>query len=234
VDTEPEVTEEVSAAPVSDAAPDTTEEPATFSREYVQELRREAASYRTKAQVYQDAFDGIADEDREVFLEMAKQYKSDPKSAVDYFDQVTKTLREQFAEEVAAAEDELNRPLTLAEYNRLQDEARQKAEEAAHVARIESEAKSLGYDPASAEYTYLLKVAADLPGGSIKEAHEKIEAAFEARIQKRLAEMQAEAEESPTAPSTGAGAAPSGERPLRDWKDAEAAARARLEAAKLR
>lgn len=232
-----EVTEETTEAPVdaapADAAP-ADEEPATFSREYVQELRREAASYRTKAQPYQDVFDGVEDADRDVLLEMVRQYKTDPKSAISYFDQVANGLRQTFAEELAAAEDDLNRPLTVAEYNRLQEEHRVKSEQEANNARIETEAKGLGYDPTSPEYTYLMTVASKLTGGSLAEAHAKIEAQIEARFQARLDKMKAEAEGSPTAPNAGSGAAPSGERQLKTWRDAELASKARLEAAQIK
>ena len=230
-----EVTEETTDAPVADAAPEqSNEEPTSFSAEYVRELRREAASYRTKAQPYTEVFDGVEDADREVLLEMVRQYKTDPKGAIDYFDQVANGLRSTFAEELAAAEDDLNRPLTVAEYNRLQEEHRAKAEQEATNARIETEAKGLGYDPTSPEYTYLLTVASKIPGGSLAEAHAKIEAQIEARFQARLDKMKADAEGSPTAPNAGSGAAPSGERQIKTWKDAELASKARLEAAQIK
>lgn len=246
MDTDPnETTEnlEESAAPVTDnSSPEADTAPAdefdtgaeTFDRAYVEKLRKEAASYRTKAQPYAEVFDGIADEDREVLLDMARQYKTDPKAAISYFEQVTNGLRETFAEEIARTEDELNRPLTRGELDKIFAERETKSKQEADTARITAEAKDLGYDADNPMLVTLLDLASKTPGGDLKAAHDKIEALYEARVQAAIDKMKADADSSPTAPSSGSGAAPSGERQLKTWNDADAAFRARLEATRRR
>lgn len=241
-ETEAPVSEE-SAAP-ADAAPesdpfDTGAD--TFDRGYVERLRKESANYRTKAKEYEDYakhFEPYGDEDRQVWVEAMRRFQEDPKSGAEYLDQIAKAVlaeyQEQQDDDAAPVTNEDDVPLTKAEYRAMREAEVREAEQAKEVARIESEAKDLGYDTASEEYTYLLTVASRLPSGSIAEAHAKIEAAYEARIQKRLTELQAEADGGPTAPNAGSGAAPTTERPLRTWADADAAAKARLEAARLR
>lgn len=210
----------------------------SFDRAYVERLRKESAGYRTKAKEYESyasAFEPYGDEDRAVWQEAMKRFNEDPKSGAEYLDAIAKAVLAEYTE-AAASGDEGDEPkyLTQSDVDRIFSEREAAAEQATEVARIESEAKELGYDTASDEYTYLLTVASRLPSGSVAEAHAKIEAAYEARIQARLAELQAEADGGPTVPGEGAGAPPSTERPLRTWADADAAFRARMEAEKRR
>ncbi len=210
----------------------------SFDRAYVERLRKENGSYRTKAKEYEpyaQAFEAYNDEDRQVWQEAKRRFNEDPKYGAEYLDQIAKAVLAEYQDQAEQPiTDENDKPLTVSEYQALRAQEAAAAEQAAEVSRIESEAKTLGYDPASDEYTYLLTVASRLPSGSLQEAHDKIEAAYNARVEARLAEMQAEAEGSPTAPNPGAGNAPSNERALKTWADADAAFRARMEAAKSR
>lgn len=234
---EPEVND---AAPAADAAPesdpfDTGAD--SFDRSYVERLRKESASYRTKAKEYEDYakhFEPYNDDDRAVWQEAMRRFNEDPKQGAEYLDAIAKAVLAEYQEQqdadAAPITDENDKPLTRAEYARLREEERVAAEQAKEVERIESEAKALGYEPTSDEYTYLLTVASRLSSGSLEEAHAKIEAAHKARVEAEIARMAAEAAGSPTAPNPGAGNAPSGERSLKTWEDADRAARARLEA----
>jgi len=209
----------------------------TFDRAYVEKLRQESASYRTKAKPYEETFGSYSDEDREVWFEAARRFAADPRDGGEYLKQIADAVLAEYQAEQDEANapitDDQDRPLTMAQYTALREAERVKAEQEAEVARIEKQAAALGYDTTSEEYTYLLTVASRLPDGDLDKAHAKIQAAEEARFQARLAKMQAEAEEAPTAPNPAAGAAPGTERQLREWKDAERAARARLEAAQV-
>lgn len=213
---------------VPDTSDMTAEQADTFTREYVEKIRREAASYRERAKPFSEAFDGISEEDREVFLQMAKAYKEDPRAAAEYFEQVTQGLKEQFAEAVAQAEDDLNRPLTLAEYNRLQAEHAEKAAQEAEIARIEKTAQDMGYDLQSPEYTTLLTIASRLPDGDIAKAHEKLESMFQSRIDAYIAKMAEQAEAAPAVPA--GGTQPSSERQIHNFGDARSAVEARIAA----
>lgn len=236
---EPVAVEE--SAPVAETAPesdpfDTGAD--TFDRQYVERLRKESGNYRTKAKEYEGyakSFEAYGDEDRAVWTEAMRRFNEDPKSGAEYLDAIAKSVLAEYQDKAdEPITDENDKPLTLAEYQSLREQERAAAEQAAEVSRIESEAKTLGYDPTSDEYTYLLTVASRLKSGSLEEAHAKIEAAYDKRVEKRLAEMKAEAAGSPTAPNAGSGAQPSGERQLKTWADAERASKARLEASQIK
>lgn len=237
----PDLTETATDAPpgeANDAPVDTDPFDAgsdTFDRSYVEKLRKESANYRTKAQPYEETFGSYSDEDREVWFEAARRFAADPRDGGEYLKQIADAVLAEYQEQQdEPVTDDNDVPLTMAQYQALRDAERQQAEQDAEVARIEKKAADLGYDTASEEYTYLLTVASRLPDGDLDKAHAKIQAAEEARFQARLDKMKADAEGSPTAPNSGSGAAPSGERQLKTWRDAELASRARLEAAQIK
>lgn len=234
---EPTAELEESAAPVAeDSTPESDPFDSgadSFDRAYVEKLRKESASYRTKAKDYEQYakhFEAYGDEDRQVWAEAMRRFNEDPKSGAEYLDQIAKSVLAEYQDkaETPAAEDG-DVPLTMAQYRELRAAEAAAAAEAAEVARIEKEATDLGYDPASDEYTYLLTVASRLPSGSLQEAHAKIEASYQARIEKYLQQKAADAEGAPAPPAEGN--APSGERQIRTWADARAAAEARIDAA---
>jgi hypothetical protein len=234
----PETTEELQVdAPVEETNfTDDAVEQDSFGRDYVQALRRESASYRTKAKDFEPfakAFEGYSDDDRTVWQEAMRLVSEDPKAGGAYLEQIAKALlaEEQAAVEAPPAEGD-DVPLTRAEYAQMREAEKVQAAQEAEVARIESEAKELGYDSASDEYTYLLTVASRLPSGSLQEAHAKIEAAYQAKIDAYLAAKAADADGA-GAPPADAGDAPSGERQIRNFQDARRAALARVEASKI-
>lgn len=237
---EPVTSEE--APPVADAVTesDPFESGAdSFDRQYVEKLRKESASYRTKAKEYEplaQAFEGYGDEDRAVWQEAMRRFQEDPKQGAEYLDSIAKAVLAEYQEQADAdaqpITDDQDRPLTRAEYQQLRDAEKAQAAQEAEVARIESEAKELGYDSASDEYTYLLTIASRLPSGSLQEAHAKIEAAYQAKIDAYLAAKEADAEGA-GAPPVDSGDAPSGERQIRSFQDARAAALARVEASRI-
>lgn len=236
----PDLTETATDAPAADAPVDTDPFDGgadTFDRSYVEKLRGESANYRTKAKEYESyakAFEPYGDEDRAVWQEAMRRFNEDPKGGADYLEAIAKAVKAEYQEQDEPVTDENDVPLTMSQYQALRDAEKAQAEQDAEVSRIEKQAQGLGYDTASEEYTYLLTVASRLPDGDLDKAHAKIQAAEEARFQARLAKMQADAEGAPTAPNAGAGAAPSGERQLKTWRDAELASRARLEAAQIK
>lgn len=233
----PDLTDTTTDAPAADAPADTDPFDSgsdTFDRSYVEKLRQESANYRTRAKEYEpyaELLGQYTDEDRAVWQEAMRKVAEDPRQGGEYLRQIADALlAEQLEEREAEGED---RPLTIAEFNRMQAEAAAKAEEQANIERIEKQAAELGYDVSSHHYTTLLTVASRLPSGSIEEAHAVLEAEKQALRDKIIAELQAEAEDSPAAPNPGSGAAPTTERQLRTWQDAEMASKARLEAAQV-
>lgn len=225
-------------APVTDATP-AVDTPAadpfetgadSFDRAYVERLRGESANYRTKAKPYEEAFGGYTDEDRAVWFEAAKLLATDPKAGGEYLRSVADAVLQQYQEPAApAAVEGDEKPLTMAEYRSLREAESAQAKSDADVARIESEAKTLGYtDLTSRSYRNLLMVAAELPSGDLKEAHELLEGEKQKLISDYLAAKAAEAD-GPTPPA-GSGFAPSGERQVKSFEDAKRGLDALLDA----
>jgi hypothetical protein len=208
----------------------------SFDRQYVEKLRKESASYRTKAKEYEplaQTFEPYGEEDRKVWAEAMRLFAEDPKAGAEYLDKIAKAVMSGYEQEQAEQQepitDENDRPLTRAEYTQLREQERLQAEQDAEVSRIEREAVDLGYDTKSDEYTYLLTVASRLPSGSIAEAHSKIESAIQARVDAAFAAKAAEADGAGILPGE-SGESPSGETQIRTFQQARAAALARVAA----
>ena len=231
-------------APVADSAPadaapapEATPEPDSFSREYVQELRREAQGYREKFVPFRDAFDGYADEDREFLLDIARTAKEDPARAAE--------LMRTAAEQLAAAgqppappefdpydPDSLRQFIQAEAKNLYQSEKSAEAQQQS-VEALNKQVVEMGYAEGSPEYMALLWSAHNEHGGDIQKAHEVREQARQAERQKVIDEYlagkagAANGMPQPT-PQTG-GAAPASETP-KDFGQARAAVNARLAA----
>lgn len=230
---------EIPDAPAAESAPpaDPFDSGADqFDRAYVERLRGESASYRTKAKPYEDAFGGYTDEDRAVWFEAAKLLADDPKAGGEYLRSVADAVLKQFEDAAVAAPAAPpsgdDQPFTRAEYRAMQEADRAAAVEAANLARIEGEARELGYtDLTSRQYRLLLMTAAELPSGDLKEAHALLEADRDKQVAEYLARKAADADENPTPPA-GSGFAPSGEIQIRTFEDARKALEARIAAGK--
>lgn len=210
-----------------------TAEPKVYDEAYVKRLRDENAKYRTRAKDYDEVYGDLDDEDRQTWLELAKAWKTDPKSGVEQMDRIVQAAREQFKEDVAELEEELDRPLTRREYQEMQAKAAQDAEDAASVARINGEAEKLGYTVGTRAHRTLLMVAAEeVDDGDLAKAHEILKAEKQAAIQEYLDAKVREAENGLTQPPAGNGTAPSGAKQIKTWDDAARASAARFEAAR--
>lgn len=226
----PGVDEQVDAG--TDDASTESAEPKVYDEAYVKRLRDENAKYRTRAKEYEEVYSDLDDEDRATWLELAKAWKTDPRAGAEQMDRIAKAALEQFQQDVAEAEEELDRPLTHREFAEMQTKAKQDAEDAANVARINSEAEALGYTVGTRAHRTLLMVAAEeVPDGDLKKAHEILEAERLSEIEKFVAKKARDAEDGPTIPPAGNGTTPSGEKQLKTWDDADRAVKARLAAA---
>lgn len=232
-------TDAVAEAPVTDTpTTETTPDPFdaggdTFDRAYVEKLRNESANYRTRHKPYEETFGGYSDEDREVWFEAARRFAADPKDGGEYLKQIADAVLAEYQEPAPADPDDENRPLTVAEFNRMTSEAKAQAAQEAEIGRIEQQAKGLGYDIESPEYTTLLTIAARLPSGDLAEAHAQMEARDQAKFDARLAQMKEAADGAPVVPSSN-GDVPTQERPIKDFRDAAAAAQSRIESVRHR
>jgi hypothetical protein len=197
------------------AEPDPAPEPDTFDRAYVEELRREAAGYRTRAKSYDDAFQGYDDETREAFLEYARlsyaAQSGDP-AAVEALQQFMGGDDEPEVEPEPVIDPiEAARAAAREETERVLTEREQRAEQAKAVSAVQEQARDMGYDTTSADYVLLMRFANEPEVLSLDdpmaEAHTRVQAYHQAIVEQHLAAKSAQADGSPTI-NTAIGAAP--------------------------
>jgi hypothetical protein len=202
-----------------------------FDKSYVAKLRKEAASYRTKAKQY-DSLESYDEADRKVWLQMAELYKTDPVAAAEYMEAIAKGVKGAAAPAAQEPDPAGDVPLTRAQLNQLLAERDNAAAVQAQKVQIDAEATQLGYKVGSRQYKYLLQVAMDDTGGDLKAAHEAIAEEHQALIDQFVGAKARETDGSPVAPSSSAGAPVSGEtaspkdfrsatQQLRDFLDAQ-------------
>lgn len=218
----PATPEAPAAAEVEHTIPEPTAEADTFDRAYVEKLRRESAGYRDRAKRYNDVFEGYEEDAVEEWLALASTLKEDPKTAAARFQELAEAINAQYQEEQAAAEVaavEGDAPLTRKELEAFWSAKQAESEQAMLVKKIELDAKELGYEKGSDDYELLLFEASRLPNGSIQDAHAKIEARNKAVLDAHLAKLGMQP--NPIVPVPGS--APSGERQLKTFAEANEA-----------
>lgn len=232
----------VEAAPVDVSEPDLFDTGAdTFPREYVEKLRSEAASYRTKYQPYRDAFTDVDPSVQEYLLDLNRQLIQDPKGAVAELRDLLKQLDPDSAEgqAVQAKLDEIpeDKPLTVKEWKAIQERERAIEAEKQGVQSIKDTAKGLdpSYDSATDEYgdlASLLFVATHKTNGDLQKAHElrseRFNAAVEAVVEQRLAEIKSGARKWAPVQAVGESPVIESEGP-KTFADARKRANARME-----
>jgi hypothetical protein len=159
-------------APISPAEaliedPTPEPEPDMFPRSYVEELRREAAGYRTKAKSYDDAFDGMDDDTREAWLEytaLVVRAQSGDQAAID-------RIQEMFADDeddtpdipepvipaqdpIAAAREEARR--AAEEVYQEREQARMQEEQ---ILAVRKAGEDLGYNFGTDDYILFVRGA---------------------------------------------------------------------------
>ena len=138
--------------------PEPPPEPDTFPRAYVEELRQEAAKWRTQLREYEGAFEGYDPEEREALVEFLRL-----SHAAGQGDQAAAAqLQEMLGEDAQEVPEVPDTPMTAEDFRRLAREeaetlvaARDQAREQDNaVTQIINEAKSLGYqtDPGQKGY----------------------------------------------------------------------------------
>lgn len=194
----------------------------TFDRAYVQKLRSEAARYRERSKRYVDSFEGYEEEAVSEWLNLAKNFREDPAgTAKELAELSAQILKNYEQEEQAPAEttgEEEDRPLTMSEYRAMRDKENQESQRKADVARIEGDAKALGYDLKSVDYKLLLLTAKESSDGSLQKAHEMIQANRQAQIDAYIAEKAGQS--NTVQPAGSASVPPSQERQIRSFDDA--------------
>lgn len=197
----------------------------TFDRAYVTKLRGEAARYRERSKRFMESFEGYEDEAVTEWLTLAKNFREDPATTAKELAELSAQILKQYEDETPDIEtsgEEEDRPLTMSEYRALRDKENQEAQRKADVARIESDAKALGYDLKSVDYKLLLLTAKEMPDGSLHKAHEQIKANRQAQIDAYIAEKASQS--NTVAPAGSSSVPPSQERQIKTWDDAKAGA----------
>lgn len=183
-----------SSAPATgdDVFGDLPEQP-IFDRGYVDKLRREGAKYRSEARTaaealaqYNEVFGVYEQPDREVWLDLARTWASDPRSAASVMQQIAQAVLSEGGDvanvDPAAppATDAPTAPLTSEQVQQMvrgEFEAveRQRAQAAA-VESIYAEVRAAGFDPKSRDGFAILWTANNETNGDIKAAIESFKA----------------------------------------------------------
>lgn len=196
-----------------------------FDRAYVEKLRREAAEHRTAAKTYQDAFSKYPDEARSAMLEIVQGLISDDQDTV----MGTATQLRELAAQLLGEElnpDDPDRPLTKADYDRIQQEQKARADEERAVQDVLSEAKGLGYEPETAGAADLLWRAVNVHNGDLKAADAAIKAERQAVIDEYVKSVQEGSVKFPPVTGNVGDGAPQGSAEAGPKTFAEAKARA--------
>lgn len=163
---------------VDTALPETQ---AVFDRGYVQKIRDEAARYRTQLREteqgftpFKTAFDGVRDDDREVFLNLISTYKQDPAQAAELFRQIADGLspaqQAEVAEQVAEAKAD-GESLTPERVQQMIAEAiqndRAALQQQQSVEAIHSQVRAAGFEPDSLEGMSIMWLAVNKTNGDM-------------------------------------------------------------------
>lgn len=197
----------------------------TFDRKYVEKLRRENANYRDRAKQAESVWEGYEEGAVDEWKQMISNFRSDPKSVAEQWQQLSEQVLKQFtpaeqAEIAEAVKDGEDMPLTRHEFDQLMSQREQQWELESLVQDIEVEARDLGYNLKSREYKILLMTAQELPSGSIQEAHELLEAEKQRIVDAYVAEQEKGAGRVLPVNKVGV---PDQTKGIKDFKDAKAA-----------
>lgn len=207
-----------------------------FPRSYVEELRAEAAGYRTKAKDYDSAFERYSPEQKAAMLDIARGL-ADP----DLTHATANRLKE-IADSILGAdpgsrtptgeEDPDSKPLTKREWKALQEEQAQQSA----VDDLLAEVESLGYEPGTPEHGAFMTLLLDPAiAGDPAKAHAKMEeresAKKQAIIDEYVKSVQEKGGKWPAPSSAGSQAAGEpGAGPPKTLREATKAAMAHLQA----
>ncbi len=211
-------------SPPADAKLDDKGESETFDRKYVEDLRRENASYRTRAKTFEDAFAGYDDNDREFLLGLVRDIQASPTTAVQRAQQLIDAL----GGNVAAPDDadDENRPLTkaevaamLAEFSKTERTTR---EQETAIDNVYGEAEKLGYKRNTKDMVEVLWVAANETDNDVAAAHKKIQDDRQAIVDAAIDKLRNDASRTPRSVGR-SGVTPGGDKEIRSLKDSKAA-----------
>lgn len=227
VDPEPEPVATVEAPPEEAPAP----EPDMFPRDYVEELRREAAEWRTKYQSYNQKFDGYTDDEKEALLDYmfhARRAEAGDPESINWLNEMFGADDDALADSAPQFDEATFRQLAREEAERLVQEQQAQQAQVQAVHTVQSRAQDLGYEVGSDDYILLLKYANEADGDDpIASGHERVQAYKQQIIDAHLKTIQNQNAQQPNLPRQ-AGSAPSQASPPRTFEEARNAMHERL------
>ena len=216
-----------------------TQEPDTFDRSYVEELRREAAGYRTQLREMESYFDGYTPEERDAlgqYLQLSRlAEQGDPEALAilgELFDDGSMYDDPSMGfdgEEEYLDEETLRNIARQEAYDLFMQEQSQRDQMQA-VQQVQYTAEEMGYDQGSEDYILLLKFANDLDPNEhpdlLAAADQQVKAYKQQIIDAYINEKsgQADGPRIPTSP----GSAPNLAQPPRTLAEAREALHQRL------
>lgn len=169
----------------------------SYTRAEFEKVQNEAKNLREKYAPYRDTFDEYPDEDREAWIWLAKEYRTNPKGAIEAMERLVTASKEE--QQAAAAEGA--KPLTRAELEAALAERdsqtaaeREAADHKRIVDDINHEAEGLGYKQGTIDLSDLFFIAQHETNGDLKAAHEKVSARKQAIIDEYLEAKREEAQ----------------------------------------
>ena len=219
--------------PEDTAAP---QEPDTFDRAYVEELRREAAGYRTQLREMESVFDGYTPEERDAlgqYLQISRLAEQGDPEAIAVLEELFGGEDEDYGDEFGyekqgLSEDDLREIARQEAYDLFSQEQAVIAEQQA-VYDIQQRAEQMGYEQGSDDYILLLKYANELDPSEnpdlLAAADQQVKAYRQQIINAYIAEKQGSGGPlTPTMP----GSAPNLAQPPRTLAEAREALHQRL------
>jgi hypothetical protein len=206
--------------PEPSSSPDTAATD-TFSREYVQDLRKEAAEWRTKyqsARQYEELFDGFeSDDQRAAVQQLVELARTGDEDAV-------KQVAEVFGLEVPDSQPDF---MTRSDFESEWESRMSKVEEDRAIEDVYSQAEGLGYKRDSEDMVRLLYRVNQMDEPDIKAAHEQLTGERQKIIDDYLESKRQDARDTPR-PTPEGGSAPNTKTPPKTLEEARRAALARF------
>ena len=200
---------EVEAAVAPEVVETSAPEPDMFPRAYVEELRQDAARYRTQYREMESKFDGYTEDERAALLDYIHLIRRAESGDAEAEAQLAEMFEEeQEPEPIQQFDEETFRRLAREEATRLvQEQSAVQAQQAA-VQGVQSRATELGYTVGSEDYILLLKFANEVQSDDpISDGHAKVQAYKQSIIDAHLKAIQSQNAGVATQPVTN-GAAP--------------------------
>lgn len=147
------------------------EEVETFDRKYVEQLRDEAARYRTRSRDYEAVFGEMPEDIRAGWMELINTANAGDPEAMNSLGQmlgfIEDTPETPPAEEPQYLTAEQARDIARREAEQVWSQEREERAQADAIATVETDAKAMGYDTKSPDYVQLLWFANNIDADTL-------------------------------------------------------------------